>query len=386
MSRRLVRTSSWLALCAALSACNLVGLPGLDTDSDGEPSATTGSTGGESSPSTGEAPTTGGSPTTGAADPTGETPGECDFPNAVQPIFSGSCSCHAGAQPAAGLSLAAGEAYAALVNVDSSQAPGVPRVLPGDPAGSYLIEKLAPGPSSGQQMPVGGMLADAQVATISAWIAAGAPATEVFACAGGQGGEVGEVEIDVEGPVQVQVGETVPLAALVTDSEGQPIEPTLVWTSSAELTLYVDGQGVLLGVSPGTVEVTAQAGAVTSAPVTVEVVDHDPPAASFTQVRAVTDQRCAVSGCHVDGVEPGDLRFDRDPDKLWEELVEDGAEQVNMARVAPNAPTSSYLMHKLVLRTPAVGAQMPIGAAPMAASEVQVILRWILSGAPFDGE
>ena len=369
-----------LVLGAALSsACSLVSLPELDTD--GETTETSGS---EPGPTSGSVPTSGDAPTTGPVDPSGGTPGECDFPGAVQPIFTASCSCHAGGQPAGGLSLATGESFAALVGVESSQAPGVLRVAAGEPDSSFLVVKLLPGPSVGQQMPIGGMLAEGQIATITAWIAAGAPETEVFACAGGQAGDVGEIEIDAEGTVQVLVGETTPLSAIVTNEEGEPSEAALTWTSSAELTLYVDGKGVLLGVSPGTVQVTASANGVTSAPVTVEVVEHDPPAATFTQVRALTDQRCAISGCHVDGVEPGDLRFDREPDRLWEELVEDGAEQVNMPRVQANAPTNSYLLHKLVLRTPAVGAQMPIGGSPIAAAEAQVILRWVLAGAEFN--
>ena len=49
-----------------------------------------------------------------------------------------------------------------------------------------------------------------------------------------------------------------------------------------------------------------------------------------------------------------------------------------------NAPTNSYLLHKLVLRAPPVGAQMPIGGSPIAAAEAQVILRWILAGAEFN--
>lgn len=380
--RRFAPTSPLaLVLGAALSsACSLVSLPELDTD--GETTETSGS---EPGPTSGSVPTTGEAPTTGPVDPSGGTPGECDFPGAVQPIFTASCSCHAGGQPAGGLSLATGESFAALVGVESSQAPGVLRVAAGEPDSSFLVEKLLPGPSVGQQMPIGGMLAEGQIATITAWIAAGAPETEVFTCAGGQQqGDVGEIEIDAEGTVQVLVGETTPLSAIVTNEEGEPTEATLTWTSSAELTLYVDGEGVLLGVSPGTVQVTASANGVTSAPVTVEVVEHEPPAATFTQVRALTDQRCAIAGCHVDGVEPGDLRFDREPDRLWEELVEDAAEQVDMPRVQANAPTNSYLMHKLVLRTPAVGAQMPIGGSPIAAAEAQVILRWILAGAEFN--
>ena len=377
------KLSATLCLLGLLSGCTVYVLPELDSASD-ESGASTDVAGDE----TGATPTTGAAPTSEAqptGDPTG--PDACDFAGAIQPIFTASCGCHGGPQPQQGLSLAEGSAFAALVGVDSSQQPGTARVEPGDPAGSYLMIKLEPDPPVGAQMPVGGALSPEQVARISAWISAGAPETAPFECAGApQDGEVGEVEIAAEGPVQVQVGQISQLAALVTDPEGEPLPAAaLTWTSSGELTLYVDGAGALLGVAPGTVQVHASAGGVDSAPITVEVVDHDPPAATFTAVRAITSQRCAVAGCHVDGVEPGDLRFDREPDRIWEELLEDEAEQVDgLARVAPNAPTQSYMFQKLVQRSPAVGAQMPIGGAPIDAASAQVILRWILDGAPYN--
>lgn len=387
-SPRLCSSALSLLALLPLSACGIYVLPESDTDGPATDSAATdpGGPGGTDTDGVATTPDepTGDLPTTGDGTP-GE-PGACDFPGAVQPIFTASCGCHGGGQPAAGLSLAAGEAHADLVDVDSVGLPGTLRVAPGDPAGSFLLQKLQPDPPQGERMPIGGALSSAQIDVIAAWISAGAPETAEFACAGAAGGDVGEVEIDVRGPVQVQVGEIVELAALVTTPEGEPIaDPALTWTSSGELTLYVDAKGALLGVSPGTVQLTASAGGVDSAPIDVEVVAHDPPAATFAEVRGVTDLRCATSGCHVDGVEPGDLRFDRPADKLWEELIEDESEQVpSLARVAPNAPTESYLIHKLVQRAPAVGAQMPIGGAPMPAAQVQVILRWILDGAPFN--
>jgi hypothetical protein len=198
--------------------------------------------------------------------------------------------------------------------------------------------------------------------------------------------EVGEVEIAEAGPIEVQVGEIINVSAVVTGAEGEALPAAVVtWSSSQELALYVDGTGALLGVSPGTAELRAHSGGVDSAPVEIHVVEHTPAAATFTQVRAVTDARCAVAGCHVDGVEPGDLRFDREVDKLWEELVEDPSEQVeSLRRVDPGAPVASYVVQKLVQRAPASGAQMPIGGAPMPATEVQTIVRWILAGAPND--
>ena len=357
-------------LCGFLSlcACSIYTLPELDS---------AGSTAASETGATSE-----GSPTTGAD--TGPADGSCDFAGEVQPIFSEACgACH-GAQTQAGLSLADGAAYAALVGVASTQVPGSARVEPGDPAASYLLQKLGPGPAVGGQMPLGGSLAADRIAIISAWIAAGAPETASFPCAAGEPtAEVGAVEIEASEPVLVPVGEIVQLDVIVTDLEGEPLPAAAVtWTSSGELTLFADGTGALLGVSPGTVQLTASAGGVDSSPVSVEVVAHVPPPASFAAVRAVTTARCAVAGCHVDGVEPGDLRFDRDDERLWEELLEVSTQVESLRRVLPGAPAESYLVHKLVQRSPAVGGQMPIGAAPIDAASAQVIVRWILADAP----
>lgn len=396
MPLRLFRSLSAFALVGALaplSACTVYVLPEIDSGSEG--TGTVGETDADATPTTtGDLPTTTVEPTTGAADtgtpddPTGgPVDGDCDFASAIQPIFTASCGCHGGGQPAQGLSLAEGSAFAALVGVDSVGLPGTLRVQPGDAGASFLYQKLQPNPAQGAQMPIGGSLTAAQIELVAQWISAGAPETETFACAGGAAPdvEVGEVELDVSGRVEVQVGEIVEVAATVLDLEGQPIDAPVTWTSSGELTLYADGKGALLGVSPGVVMLHASAGGVDSAAVEVVVVEHDPPAATFADVRGVTTPNCAISGCHVDGVEPGDLRFDREPDRLWEELLEDEAEQVeSLMRVVPNAPADSYLVHKLVQRTPAVGAQMPIGGAPMDAEKVQVIVRWIVDGAPFN--
>lgn len=342
------------------------------------------STGGTEGTS-GGAPTTGNSevPTTGGGD------GTCDFGADVQPIFTASCvSCHGGAAPQLGLDLGEGAAYAALVGVDSASQPGTLRVAPGDPAASLLLLKVGPTPPVGGRMPLGGALSDAEIATLEAWVAAGAPESATFACAGGGGGaEVGEVALDPGDLVTLAVGELATLSAKVTDPDGAPLpDAPLAWASSDGLTLYVDDAGGLLGVSPGKATITASAGGVTSAPLAVEVTPATPPAASFAATRTLLVARCAVAGCHVDGVEPGDLRFDRPADQLWEKLVGESAFQApQLQRVAPNAPRDSYLLHKLALAAPFAGARMPFGQPPLTASEVQTLLRWILADAPFDG-
>lgn len=333
----------------------------------------------------GEAASTGGptdAPTTGAA-----PDGTCDFAGDVQPIFSTHCTgCHAGASAQMGLDLAEGATHGALVGVDSASQPGTQLVAPGDPAASFLMMKVGENPPVGARMPIGGALSAAETAMLTAWIDAGAP-SGAFACeGGGELGEVGAVEIDPGGLRTLAVGDVAAISAIVVDADGEPLPDAAVrWRSSDGLTLYVDGVGGLLGVSPGAATVIAEVGGVESEPVAIEVVAATPPSAPFTAVRELTLDRCAVAGCHVDGVEPGDLRFDRDPEDVWEELVEDAAEQVpGMRRVVPHGPRDSYLMHKLALAAPQVGGRMPLAQPPMTASEVQVVLRWILGGANND--
>ena len=77
----------------------------------------------------------------------------------------------------AGLSLVEGTSYSELVNVASSRKAGAIRVVPGDPANSYIIHKLE-GRSDivGQRMPrTGGpYLTEGQISIIKRWIELGA--------------------------------------------------------------------------------------------------------------------------------------------------------------------------------------------------------------------
>jgi hypothetical protein len=85
----------------------------------------------------------------------------------------GTSACHGGARPQAGLDLSsASVAQADLVGVTAEQCTGKKLVLPGDPAQSYLINKLTGvGMCSGSQMPKGKpALSAADIDTIRAWI------------------------------------------------------------------------------------------------------------------------------------------------------------------------------------------------------------------------
>ena len=112
----------------------------------------------------------------------GPPPGDDDFTVIQDTIFTPVCTvCHAGAQAPLGLRLDEGASYAMLVDIASVEIPGVPRVDPGDPDNSYLVQKVAGTAAVGGQMPLGGPpLSTEQITLIRQWIAAGAappPAT-----------------------------------------------------------------------------------------------------------------------------------------------------------------------------------------------------------------
>jgi hypothetical protein len=97
----------------------------------------------------------------------------------VQPIFTVSCasaSCHGGSSPKGGMDLTSGSAHAALVGVTSLQCSSLKRVEAGSPSKSYLVQKIEGSGSCfvNQKMPIGGSLTSPQIATIKAWIKAGA--------------------------------------------------------------------------------------------------------------------------------------------------------------------------------------------------------------------
>jgi hypothetical protein len=111
----------------------------------------------------------------GPSDPGGNlTP---TFASISSQILTPRCTaCHSGSAAEAGLNLSAGSAYAALVNVPSSQRSGATRVVPGNADGSYLIQKLrGDGGIVGVRMPMGGpFLSTSEIDVIRQWINAGA--------------------------------------------------------------------------------------------------------------------------------------------------------------------------------------------------------------------
>jgi len=94
-------------------------------------------------------------------------------------VFSVSCAisgCHGGGTVQFGLSLDPGFSAGNLINVASQQDASLIRVIPGNPNGSFLIQKLEGTQTVGRRMPdFSPPLPQATIDVIRQWIANGAP-------------------------------------------------------------------------------------------------------------------------------------------------------------------------------------------------------------------
>jgi hypothetical protein len=98
--------------------------------------------------------------------------------NDIQGVFNrhlcSSGNCH-GSQQQAALDLRAGNAHASLVNVPSTNEPGMVRVIPGDADRSYLVVKLEGRQTVGVRMPLGRSPLDSiDLTNVKNWINRGA--------------------------------------------------------------------------------------------------------------------------------------------------------------------------------------------------------------------
>ena len=87
------------------------------------------------------------------------------------------CHTNVGRTPSAGLNLAEGQSYQALVGVPSRNKPGATLVMAGNPDGSYLLHKLiGQADIAGVRMPRsnGPYLTAGQISIIRRWIELGA--------------------------------------------------------------------------------------------------------------------------------------------------------------------------------------------------------------------
>lgn len=94
-------------------------------------------------------------------------------------IFTPTCAtiaCHDPLGQQSQMVLTAGRAYTSTVGVSSVEMPQLQRVMPNDPANSYLYRKITGAGITGDRMPLNQPpLSAAQIALVRDWIRRGAP-------------------------------------------------------------------------------------------------------------------------------------------------------------------------------------------------------------------
>jgi hypothetical protein len=106
----------------------------------------------------------------------------------------------------------------------------------------------------------------------------------------------------------------------------------------------------------------------------------------FPQIQSqIFDQNCTSSSCHSSATRSGNMSLAAG--ESYDNLVNvepdnEVARTAGLLRVKPDDPDSSFILRKLEGDLqPGEGSQMPLGAAPLPASEIDLIRQWISDGA-----
>lgn len=336
--------------------------------------------------------------------------------------------CHAGASPAASLNLEAANSYTMLVGVASTQATSLQRVNPTDPNNSYLIQKLEGTAMTGQQMPPGSVMAQADIDVIRQWISAGAVDDRQPA-----NGPIRVTSLSVApgstqtaSPSQIVAGfdreldaSTVNLNTFVlegssngTFDDGDDVSimaasisvpganpqsavfdltGTMLANDVYRVRLLGSGASIIMDLDANALDGefsgtfpsgNAVAGGDFIAQFTLAVPVAIGPTLDEIQA-AVFTPTCATSSCHSAGAQAAGLSL-ADADTSYFELVGQFSNQNGQSAVmlvAENDPDNSYLIRKLEATPGITGSQMPPDGNALPQSDIDVIRQWISDGA-----
>ena len=344
-------------------------------------------------------------------------------------MFTPDCTtsgCHSGASPPGGLNLESANSYAALVGVSSSQDAALQRVQPGDPANSYLIQKLEGTASGGQQMPPGAPLPQSEIDVIRQWILDGAiddrvvvldPIT-VTSLSPAPGASLTTAPTSIVAGFSRELDQTTvgPTTFLLTASGGDgdfsdndevAITATSITVGSNPQSAIFDLSGVQLDDDAYRVSLLGNA---TSAILDLDGnrLDGEYPGSlpsgngveggdfvvQFTlstpvmlgptldEIQAtIFTPTCATSTCHSPPTPSAGLDLSN-ADTSHAALVDQASSQdMALMLVAPGQPENSYLVHKIE-GSQSQRQRMPAGGAqPLSPAEIDAIRQWILDGA-----
>lgn len=285
-----------------------------------------------------------------------------EFDQIQTTIFNQHCldaGCHNSQSQAGGMDLSPGASYGSLVNVlpanPVARANGLLRVQPSDPSNSFLLVKLqGPAPGEGTRMPQSmAPLSPTDIATIQAWIAAGAPP--------GSGGVP-----------SATATETVTETPAATETPTITPTPTNTGTPTPSVT----------GTAPPTLTASLTP---TPSPSPSPTATISAPTLAQIQSQIFT-ATCVDDFCHNSIDQAGNLVL-TDTTQSYASLVgvppdNSTARNAGLLRVDPGHPENSFILVKLAGPTnPRMGSRMPLGKLPLSAAEQQMIADWITAGA-----
>jgi len=337
-------------------------------------------------------------------------------------VFTPMCeSCHSGGGASAGLSLDAANSYTMLVGIASSQDAGTQRVNPGNPNISYLIQKLEGPGVSGQQMPPGAPLPQADIDVIRTWITQGATDDRVV--------PVTPIRVASLAPIPSATPLIAPPSQIVAGFDREPVAAsvdatTFILEASGGDGTFAEGNEVQIAAAQISVPAANPMSAIfdipAASPLTDEtyrvrllgtgasiIQDMDGNAldgefagafpsgdgtvggdfeAEFTVTSPTMDQIQATvftpvcSGCHSGGNPAGGLDLS-DADTSHAQLVGImSSAQAGAIRIIPFDANNSYLIQKLDGAIGIAGGRMPPGAA-LPQPTIDMIRQWITNGA-----
>ncbi|MCH8116941.1 MAG: hypothetical protein IIA78_02350 [Proteobacteria bacterium] len=345
-------------------------------------------------------------------------------------VFNPSCIvCHAGANAPQGLRLDVANSFTNLVGVASRQDSSFLRVMPGNPDLSYVIQKLEGKASVGEQMPLGGPpVPQATINFVRQWITDGAlpdsggppnvppvvvslipdpdsvvgsfpsditagfdqdidastinDMTFTLIRSGGDG-TFGDGNEEVITPASVALSGMNPRLAVMDLTGVSTIEDRY------QITLHGSGPNIILGINgvalDGQYPGSFPSGDGTEGGdfvVEFEVQGIQPSLASIQN--NIFTPTCSVAGCHSGPPGPNlpagmDLSS---ANASFSSLVNILSIEVpTILRIAVHDADNSYLIHKLE-GTSADNSRMPLGGPFLDQATIDVIRRWIDTGAP----
>ena len=342
-------------------------------------------------------------------------------------VFTPTCAtCHSGAAAPHGLRLDAANSYALLVGVPSDEQPSILRVKAGDPANSYLVQKISGTAATGERMPAGlPALPQATIDAIKQWITDGAMNDTAPAAT--------PIRVTSVTPQPGSTQNTLP--ASITVAFDRELNATTVDTTTFTLErsggdgVFDNGNDVAF-VNAVTVSVPAanpqtavmSLAGITSVDDTYRITLHGSGAtkildlagnaldgefagtfpsgngtqggdfvATFTvsslqpTLQSIQDHVLTpiCSGCHTGGGAslPSSMGLTSATVSRASLVSVASVEVGTLLRVAPGNADNSYLIQKLE-GTQTSGARMPFGGTPLDTATIAVIRQWIDAGAP----